>query len=179
MYAGHPQWEHAVMSSDTFTYPLLAALGAARDYPAGRPAVEGPEEAAPAGRRPSAQRLGGPSDDPLALLGDGPDRLGTILAGISSKSRNRTQSPRDHVRRIPPLLPARRGAAGLSARLGPREARLTDVRHGFQTSGGPRPPFVFGRPIPPYGDDRPDTRRRASNLRSAPSRTVPGTCSIE
>ena len=33
---------------------------------------------------PSAQRLGEPSDDPLALLGDGPDRLGTILAGISS-----------------------------------------------------------------------------------------------
>lgn len=76
-YEGHPQWEHAVMSSDTFTYPLLAALGAARDFPAGRPAIEDR-------KAKLLQLLGGPSDDPLALMGEGPDRLGTILAGISS-----------------------------------------------------------------------------------------------
>lgn len=76
-YEGHPQWEHAVMSSDTFTYPLLAALGAARDFPAGRPAIEDRKEKL-------LQLLNGPSDDPLALVGEGPERLGTILAGISS-----------------------------------------------------------------------------------------------
>jgi hypothetical protein len=76
-YEGHPQWEHAVMSSDTFTYPLLAALGAARDFPAGRPAIEDR-------KTKLLQLLEEQSDDPLALLGDGPDRLGTILAGISS-----------------------------------------------------------------------------------------------
>jgi hypothetical protein len=76
-YAGHPQWEHAVMSSDTFTYPLLAALGAARDFTVGRPAIEDR-------KAKLLQLLKGPSDDPLALLGDSPDRLGTILEGIKS-----------------------------------------------------------------------------------------------
>lgn len=76
-YEGHPQWEHAVMSSDTFTYPLLAALGAARDFTGGRSAIEDR-------KTKLLQLLGGPSDDPLALVGDGPDRLGTILSGISS-----------------------------------------------------------------------------------------------
>jgi hypothetical protein len=49
----------------------------ARDFPPGRSAIEGR-------KMKLLQLLGGPSDDPLALFGDGPDRLGTILAGISS-----------------------------------------------------------------------------------------------
>lgn len=76
-YAGVPAWENAIMQSDTFVFPLLAALGSARDFPPARPELE-------ARKAWLVQALHGDDPDPLSLAGEGPEQLGKILGGIGS-----------------------------------------------------------------------------------------------
>lgn len=76
-YARDPTWEYAIQTSDNFTFPLLAALGAARDVEQARPALEDR-------KAKLLQILSNGADDPLGLVGDAGNRLSSILGRINS-----------------------------------------------------------------------------------------------
>lgn len=76
-YARDPTWNYAIQTSDNFTFPLLAALGTARDVDQARPALEDR-------KAKLVQILSTGVDDPLGLVGDAGNRLATILSRINS-----------------------------------------------------------------------------------------------
>lgn len=87
-YASDPTWEYAIQTSDNFTFPLLAALGAARFDPAfeqQRPALEDR-------KAKLIQVISNGGDDPLGLVGDAADHLAGILSRINSNIGRRRRA---------------------------------------------------------------------------------------
>jgi hypothetical protein len=84
-YKGDPNWQYAILTSDNFTFPLLAALGTARDFEPARPALEDR-------KAKLIQILSTGAGDPLALVGDGDDRLAGIQSRINSNIGRRRRA---------------------------------------------------------------------------------------
>jgi hypothetical protein len=103
VYATVPSWTYAIMQADTFVYPLLAALGRAREL---QPAAQVDER-----RSTLLALLQNGGEDPLALTGeDNPRSLDAIMGGITSNiGRRRRVIVFEAFNRFFENGPARRG----------------------------------------------------------------------
>jgi hypothetical protein len=102
VYATVPAWTYAIMQADTFVYPLLAALGRAREL---QPASQVDD------RKSTLLALLHGGEDPLALTGeDNPRSLSAITDGITSNiGRRRRVIVFEAFNRFFENGPARRG----------------------------------------------------------------------
>lgn len=101
-YASVPAWTYAIMQADTFVYPLFAALGRAREHGAATQLQDR--------KAMLLALLENGSEDPLALTGDNPRSLDSIMGGITSNiGRRRRVIVFEAFNRFFENGPARRG----------------------------------------------------------------------
>jgi hypothetical protein len=75
-YANVPSWTYAIMQADTFVYPLLAALGRAREHQ--------PVTLLQDRKAALLEMLHSGGEDPLSLTGEDPRSLDKVMGGITS-----------------------------------------------------------------------------------------------
>jgi hypothetical protein len=101
-YASVPAWTYAIMQADTFVYPLLAALGRAREH---QPATQVQDC-----KSTLLALMQNGEEDPLTLSGDSPRSLDAIMSGITSNiGRRRRVIVFEAFNRFFENGPARRG----------------------------------------------------------------------